>query len=140
MNRQKPCSTLFLKKNQFPLIRPSDACFIPPNTIVFCKSVLLSSKIDYMANPDRIRIRKCWVEISTVAVVDCGSLPNPLNGMVELELNTFGSQASYSCMPGYTLQGEEQRTCLSTGEWSGEEPFCQGNRPYSSITTVRAIV
>ena len=44
----------------------------------------------------------------------------------------FGTSATYSCDIGYSLMGEEIRTCGGngssvTGEWNGTEPTCLGN-------------
>ena len=43
------------------------------------------------------------------------------------------SVATYSCDPGYALVGQTTRTCedtnggtVTTGTWSGNQPFCQG--------------
>ena len=38
---------------------------------------------------------------------------------------TEGSNATYTCDGGYQLTGGNQtRTCMDTGMWSGEEPTC----------------
>ena len=34
--------------------------------------------------------------------------------------------ATYSCVNGYELVGEENRTCLVDGTWTGTEPLCTG--------------
>ena len=39
---------------------------------------------------------------------------------------TPGSQASYSCRPGFSLSGVVIRTCQSTGIWSFDPPVCVG--------------
>ena len=39
---------------------------------------------------------------------------------------TVGSTATYRCNTGYNLVGNRQRTCRSNGQWSGEEPICEG--------------
>ena len=58
------------------------------------------------------------------AVVDCGSLPDPANGMVAMTASTFDSTANYSCIGGYELVGNSQRICQADGQWSGSEPTC----------------
>lgn len=37
----------------------------------------------------------------------------------------FKSTATYSCLSGYELIGEETTDCLDTAEWSGTVPTCQ---------------
>ena len=66
-----------------------------------------------------------------VAVIDCGSLGNPENGMVSVSTTTYNSVANYSCNTGYNLTGEMSRTCLDTGLWSGSEPTCTGKTQHS---------
>lgn len=39
---------------------------------------------------------------------------------------TVGSTATYSCYPGFVLLGKfNVRTCLNSGEWSGQAPTCR---------------
>ena len=58
--------------------------------------------------------------------VDCGPLPDPANGIVDLSGGTkFGDDGvEYSCNAGYIMSGTATRECLSTGLWSGVEPTC----------------
>ena len=65
------------------------------------------------------------------AVVDCGTLAAPQNGKVTLTTATFMSTANYSCNSGYTLSGNETRTCEATGTWSGITPTC--DRKYKML-------
>ena len=60
------------------------------------------------------------------AAVDCGVLGNPVNGTVSAPTTTYDSVATYSCNAGYTLTGDDVRTCLNSGLWSGSEPMCTG--------------
>jgi hypothetical protein len=57
-------------------------------------------------------------------VIDCGPLGDPANGEVSVSSTTFSSVATYSCNTGYTLTGDDMRTCLETGLWSGSELTC----------------
>lgn len=57
--------------------------------------------------------------------VDCGGLSAPANGAVDAMFTTFGSIASYFCNGGYTLIGDDTRTCTEDGVWSGVEPICE---------------
>lgn len=57
---------------------------------------------------------------------DCGQLVSPVNGMVKTTGTKFWDTATYSCMPGFQLQGQESRTCSDSGSWTGEAPTCVG--------------
>ena len=52
--------------------------------------------------------------------VDCGTLPDPVNGQVnDTAGTTFGQTATYSCNTGYDLVGNSTHMCQTTGVWSG---------------------
>ena len=58
--------------------------------------------------------------------VDCGALPNPLNGAVNTPNTVLGSQATYSCLgSGYILVGDSSRLCDTDGTWTGSQPVCE---------------
>ena len=56
------------------------------------------------------------------SVVSCPVLPN---GQVSWTGLTSGSNATYTCHSRYLLIGDQIRTCLSTGMWSGQESSCE---------------
>ncbi len=56
--------------------------------------------------------------------VGCDYLEAPENGHVVHSGTTIGSVVTYSCFPGYELIGETTQTCLESGEWTGNAPFC----------------
>ena len=60
-------------------------------------------------------------------ISDCGGLSSPGNGSVSTEeqTTTYGQVANYTCNPGYTLIGEQSRTCQQDGNWSGSPPVCE---------------
>ena len=58
------------------------------------------------------------------ALIDCGTLDPPENGSVSIEGTAVGNSAIYSCDTGYNRVGDSSRTCLESGEWSGDEPSC----------------
>ena len=59
------------------------------------------------------------------AVINCGSLQDPENGMVTMTETTVGSTARYSCSgSNYILVGTAKRTCQADGMWSGSAPEC----------------
>ena len=57
--------------------------------------------------------------------VDCGALDDPNNGQVSHNETTVGSDATYTCDPGFMLIGNMIRICQASGIWSGDEPVCQ---------------
>ena len=54
----------------------------------------------------------------------CSELSSPVNGEVTWTGLTTGSTATYTCDSDYQLTGDQTRTCLNTGVWSGQEPTC----------------
>ncbi|XP_003387839.1 PREDICTED: sushi, von Willebrand factor type A, EGF and pentraxin domain-containing protein 1-like isoform X2 [Amphimedon queenslandica] len=56
--------------------------------------------------------------------IDCGPLDNINNGHVSFISTSVGAVASYTCDNGFRLEGEAQRTCQQSGQWSGVEPTC----------------
>ena len=63
--------------------------------------------------------------VYNLLVVDCGSLPNPLNGTVDTSSGTvFERIATYRCDTGYNLPGPMTRSCGSGGSWTSNEPVC----------------
>ena len=69
-----------------------------------------------------------------LTAVDCGTLPNPLNGQVSHPSGTtFGQTATYICEQGYTLNEDSSRPnpriCQADGYWSGTSLSCP-RKPY----------
>ena len=65
--------------------------------------------------------------IFVLVLTGCSILTDPVNGLVDTEMGTtFGSIATYYCLPGYDLIGTRNRVCGVSGEWEGSPPFCQG--------------
>ena len=63
--------------------------------------------------------------LSLVVVIECRPLSAPHAGSVRFNGTTLWSEAVYSCDPGYVLRfGDEIRTCIRRGVWSGKEPCC----------------
>ncbi len=57
---------------------------------------------------------------------ECGFPGLPLNGSLVGSSMLFeqGEDAAYSCDEGFVLFGEDKRTCLQNGTWSGLVPEC----------------
>ena len=58
---------------------------------------------------------------------DCGNLPAPNNGAVQITTTTVGGKAMYQCNTGFDLVGVTTRTCQTNGlsaQWSDTAPQC----------------
>ena len=56
--------------------------------------------------------------------VDCGFPDVPSNGDGAVISTTLQSVTVYTCDDTYARCGDEIRTCLPTGMWSGSVPNC----------------
>ena len=56
--------------------------------------------------------------------VDCGPPSVFYNGTVSYQSTTVGSEASYHCYDGFTLEGEMKAVCRADGRWS-YTPVCR---------------
>ena len=67
----------------------------------------------------------CNFQIGTT----CPQPHKPLYGSFESDSDEYtpGTQVTYQCDQGYTLQGEATSTCGHDGQWSSQQPFCQRN-------------
>ena len=63
-------------------------------------------------------------QYTTLLGIDCGLLTDPENGEVSFSSTIYNSVATYICDSGYALIGDNMRTCLDTGLWSGSAPTC----------------
>ena len=65
-----------------------------------------------------------WSDIPPVCIM-CPNLVNPANGMVVVAGMSVGDIATYTCDPGFELEGVTTQTCQSDGTWSGIPPWCE---------------
>ena len=77
--------------------------------------------------------------------MDCGDLSDIPFGSVSLTGTTFGSVATYTCQLGYSVVGSLTRLCGANGEWSGQEPVCEGGsgcilKPVIALVMARNIL
>ncbi len=57
----------------------------------------------------------------------CGPLSDPIDGNVCTTGTLEGSEASYTCSPGFDCTGcNTIRTCQNDGQWDGLEAVCTG--------------
>ena len=77
---------------------------------------------------------------SYFALVDCGSLSDPANGLVTVTTTTLGSTANYSCSSTYQIVGNALRTCQDDGAWSGDVPRCAATQVLMTDTITGSVV
>ncbi|XP_075423679.1 inactive serine protease PAMR1 isoform X2 [Ascaphus truei] len=70
---------------------------------------------------------------SVVEETSCADPGGPLNGYRKLseqvslrpgQHGKIGSTVSFFCNNSYVLSGNQERTCLEDGQWSGKQPIC----------------
>ena len=67
------------------------------------------------------------INCTLLVAVDCGTLADPTNGQVDTsEGTTLNNTATYSCDPGYVLDGGSTQFCDDEGQWMGSLPTCEG--------------
>ncbi|XP_045204681.2 sushi, von Willebrand factor type A, EGF and pentraxin domain-containing protein 1-like isoform X2 [Mercenaria mercenaria] len=76
-----------------------------------------------------------WDGTSPVCVL-CPSLTDPSSGTVTLSTTGTQTMAIYSCVSGYSLNGDAERTCNSDGTWSLVEPTCTCKSPANPLNGV----
>ncbi|GCC36735.1 hypothetical protein chiPu_0015233 [Chiloscyllium punctatum] len=57
-------------------------------------------------------------------VIACGFLDEPKNGAKKGDLYLVGASVNFTCNQGHVLSGSARRTCLPSGQWSGQPTFC----------------
>lgn len=58
-------------------------------------------------------------------LVVCGAPDQPVDSVVTTPKGTaFGETALYACVAGRSLEGDAERACLASGDWSGSPPKC----------------
>ena len=65
-----------------------------------------------------------------IYIVYCQSLNDIDNGNITCgfgddEILSYEDICHIKCNPGYTLTGNDTRTCLSNGSWSGVDSICR---------------
>lgn len=70
---------------------------------------------------------KCTCRMGTAcALVDCGPLADPANGVVTTTgATTYGNKATYSCTTNFMPSSTEPRRCEASGSWSGAAATCE---------------
>lgn len=59
-----------------------------------------------------------------VEEIECGEPEQPLNAFFRSPQRNV--QFDYECTLGYVLDGASNRYCQPNGQWSGQQPVCNG--------------
>ncbi|XP_063401402.1 sushi, von Willebrand factor type A, EGF and pentraxin domain-containing protein 1-like [Mytilus trossulus] len=82
----------------------------------------------YTIDGERLRICQSngtWSGSSPIcSLATCPSLETPEGGSVSTTNLTVSSIATYSCLEGYLIEGENIRVCQPEGFWSSKAPSC----------------
>lgn len=73
--------------------------------------------------------------MSPVFTDSCNILNNPVGGSYTLSSNGTTTFSNYSCIAGYSMVGEPDRTCQPDQTWSPPAPYC-GNIQLMKFTAL----
>lgn len=99
------------------------------------QSVMCVNQSNYTG--DHLKYMSLCILFSPSKATDCGPLDNPKNGNVTLSDTIFRAEAVYACNEGHSLVGNNTRTCLTNGNWSGSEPECQRMYVFFRLTFIQ---
>ncbi|XP_076368032.1 sushi, von Willebrand factor type A, EGF and pentraxin domain-containing protein 1-like isoform X3 [Tachypleus tridentatus] len=114
----------------FPLPVPHGHWLLPNNATFYTSSVEYKCDENYrIIGPNN---RRCldngtWSGKNPKCIeISCGS-PDKLDSMTVIkgDIFTVGRIVAYSCIEGYKVVGQSVRSCLKSGQWSEQTPFCQ---------------
>uniref|UniRef100_F6WA41 Sushi domain containing 2 n=1 Tax=Monodelphis domestica TaxID=13616 RepID=F6WA41_MONDO len=95
----------------------------------FCQfDALVTGRLDLGNATQAAHKRHQQLQQSLQPVVCCGWLPPPKHGKKNGTRYLVGSSVLFSCAPGFTLRGSEERKCQPDGTWSGSPPQCRPGR------------
>ena len=81
----------------------------------------------YFLGPEKVRCgsRDRWEPAPpTCEETLCKPLKQPLNGTMVLTTLRIGGKATFKCDYGFSLKGDDDLECLSSGSWSSWPPTC----------------
>ncbi|CAN8000951.1 unnamed protein product, partial [Ixodes hexagonus] len=101
-------------------------CSLPPYSLLKLTNPLLRYCNSYTSLTTGFGLYNSW----HLAELACPSLGPLENGRVAVRgasngRTVQGSQLVYVCDPGYTLDGNDTRTCQEDARWGGQQPHCQ---------------
>ncbi|XP_033637046.1 sushi, von Willebrand factor type A, EGF and pentraxin domain-containing protein 1-like isoform X1 [Asterias rubens] len=74
-----------------------------------------------ICQPDRT-----WTDLTAFCrLITCSELAAPNHGAVNAPRRNNGSFATFTCDDGYNIIGDENITCMESGDWSGEPSECE---------------
>ena len=62
-----------------------------------------------------------------ISVVECPAFKAPQHGSRDGDQVVYQTKVTFTCFPGYEMQGNNEITCQADGRWSGSVPTCFGN-------------
>ena len=89
-----------------------------------------------------------YIIVSLYTAIKCPALSDLTNGAIVYDSDTnttflydFGTNATHTCNSGYSLVGDEIRTCggdgtSTTGEWNLSKPSCCQRKLILSTTLI----
>ena len=96
-------------------------------SMLFCNEVFLEENTSLRRGVEIfIKERVCGVLFLLGAETLCDNITTPDNGSVVVSGYSESSTATFSCDEGYSLNGSEILHCGSDGQWSQDEPTCEG--------------
>ena len=66
----------------------------------------------------------CFNLFLSLIIASCQALGVPTGGEVDLSSDGFKTAAKFVCLPGYTLEGQQNLTCKGDGSWDFLPPSC----------------
>lgn len=91
----------------------------------FCRFDTLATKSLQLGNATKLSYENYQMLVESLEpVISCGILEEPKNGKKKGNIYLIGSTLNFTCNEGHVFSGSSMRTCLPTGQWSGEPVFC----------------
>ncbi|XP_051888087.1 sushi domain-containing protein 2 [Pristis pectinata] len=91
----------------------------------FCRFDTLVTKSLQVGNATKLSYLNYRTLVESLEpVTSCGILEEPKNGKKKGTIYLIGSTVNFTCNQGHVISGSHMRTCLPTGQWSGEPVFC----------------
>ena len=66
----------------------------------------------------------CFNPILFSIIASCQAIGVPTGGEVDLSSDGFKTAAEFVCLPGYTLEGQQNLKCKGDGSWDFLPPSC----------------